>query len=46
MSPKLVLDRSIIQSPTKEDLLRAKVEELLRKNEEMKRELEELKNMI
>jgi len=46
MSPKLVLDRSIIQSPTKEDLLRTKVEELLRKNEEMKQELEELKNMI
>ena len=45
MSPKLILNKTI-ESPTKEDLLREKVKELLRKNEEMKQELEELKNMI
>lgn len=31
---------------SKEDLLRSRIDELLRKNEEMKQELEELKNMI
>lgn len=36
--------RSAFQS--REEKLRAKVEELLRKNEEMREELEELKNMI
>ena len=46
MSPKLVLDRSIIQSPTKEDFLRANVEELLKKNEKMREELEKMKDMI
>ena len=31
---------------TKEDILQEKVDELLKKNEEIKQELEELKNMI
>jgi len=41
----LILNKNI-KAPTKEDMLRAKVEELLKKNEEMRKELEELKNMI
>lgn len=41
----LILNKNI-KAPTKEGMLRAKVEELLKKNEEMRKELEELKNMI
>ena len=37
---------SRLASQSREDKLRAKVEELLKKNEEMRQELEELKNMI
>lgn len=43
MIPKLVLN---IHSKPKEEILQEKVDELLKKNEEMKQELEELKNMI
>ncbi len=41
----LILNKNI-KAPTKEDILRAKIEELLRKNEEMRKELEEIENMI
>lgn len=41
----LILNKNI-KAPSKEDILRAKVEELLRKNEEMRKEFEELENMI
>lgn len=47
MIPKLIINiNSKAKEPSKEDLLRSKIDELLRKNEEMKKELEELKNMI
>lgn len=47
MIPKLIINiHSKAKEPSKEDLLRAKVDELLKRNEEMKKELEELKNMI
>lgn len=46
MSPKLIINHNISSELSKEDLLRAKVDELLKKNEKMKKELEELKNMI
>ena len=46
MSPKLIINHNISSELSKEDLLRKKVDELLKKNEKMKKELEELKNMI
>ena len=47
MDPKLRIDKNTkLARHSKEDLLRSKIDELLRKNEEMKQELEELKNMI
>lgn len=46
MSPKLIISHNISSELSKEDLLRAKVDELLKENEKMKKELEELKNMI
>ena len=47
MIPKLVLNiHSKLKEHTKEEILQEKVDELLKKNEEMKKELEELKNMI
>lgn len=46
MSPKLIINHNISSELSKEDLLRKKVDELLKKNEEMKKELEVLKNMI
>lgn len=46
MDPKLIINHNISSKPSKEDLLRKKVDELLKKNEKMKKELEELKNMI
>ena len=47
MIPKLIINiNSKAKEPSKEDLLREKVDELLKKNEEMKQELEELKNKI
>jgi len=46
MSPKLIINHNISSELSKEDLLREKVDELLKKNEKMKKELEELKNMI
>lgn len=46
MSPKLIINHNISSELSKEDLLREKVDELLKKNEEIKQELEELKNMI
>lgn len=47
MIPKLVLNiHSKPKEHTKEEILQEKVDELLKKNEEMKKELEELKNMI
>ena len=46
MSPKLIINHNISSELSKEDLLRKKVDELLKKNEEMKKELVELKNMI
>ena len=47
MIPKLVFNKHTkAKEPSKEDLLREKVDELLKKNEEIKQELEELKNMI
>lgn len=45
MSPKLIINNTI-EAPTKEDLLRQKIEELLKKNEEMREELEKLRKMI
>ena len=47
MIPKLVITKDTKEKEySKEGLLREKVEELLKKNEEIKKELEELKNMI
>ena len=47
MIPKLVINKNskLAEQPSKEEI-RKKVDELLEKNEEMKKELEELKNMI
>lgn len=46
MIPKLVFNKHTkAKEPSKEEI-RKKVDELLEKNEEMKKELEELKNMI
>ena len=48
MIPKLVINKNskLAEQPSKEEILQEKVDELLKKNEEMKKELEELKNMI
>ena len=47
MIPKLVFNKHTkAKEHTKEDILQEKVDELLKKNEEIKQELEELKNMI
>ena len=47
MIPKLVINKHTKEKKnSKEDLLREKIDELLKKNEEMNKELEELKNMI
>ena len=49
MIPKLVITKDTKEKThynSKEDLLREKVDELLKENEKMKKELEELKNMI
>lgn len=47
MIPKLVFNKHTkAKEYTKEEILQEKVDELLKKNEEMKKELEELKNMI
>ena len=47
MSPKLVLNiHSKPKEHSKEEILQEKVDELLKENEKMKQELEELKNMI
>ena len=47
MIPKLVLNiHSKPKEHTKEEILQEKVDELLKRNEKMKKELEELKNMI
>jgi hypothetical protein len=47
MIPKLVFNiHSKPKEHTKEEILQEKVDELLKKNEEIKQELEELKNMI
>ena len=47
MIPKLVLNiHSKPKEHTKEKILQEKVDELLKENEEIKQELEELKNMI
>ena len=47
MIPKLVITKDTKEKEhSQEDLLREKIEELLKKNEKMREELEELKNMI
>lgn len=47
MIPKLIINKHIKPTEqTKEEILQEKVDELLKKNEEIKQELEELKNMI
>ena len=47
MIPKLVFNKHTkAKEHTKEEILQEKVDELLKRNEEMKQELEELKNMI
>ncbi len=48
MIPKLVINKNskLAEQPSKEEILQEKVDELLKKNEEIKQELEELKNMI
>ena len=47
MIPKLIINKhSKPKEHTKEEILHEKVDELLKKNEVMKKELEELKNMI
>ena len=47
MIPKLVINKHTkAKEHTKEEILQEKVDELLEKNEEMKKELEELKNKI
>ena len=47
MIPKLVFNKHTkAKEHTKEDILQEKIDELLKKNEEIKQELEELKNMI
>ena len=47
MIPKLVFNiHTKEKEPSKEDILQEKVDELLKENEKMKQELEELKNMI
>ena len=48
MIPKLVInkDSKLAEQPSKEEKLRKKVDELLKENEKVKQELEELKNMI
>ena len=47
MIPKLVFNKHTkAKEHTKEEILQEKVDELLKKNEEMKQELEELKNKI
>ena len=47
MIPKLVINKHTkAKEHTKEDILQEKVDELLKENEEIKQELEELKNMI
>ena len=47
MIPKLVFSKHTkAKEYTKEEILQEKVDELLKENEKMKQELEELKNMI
>lgn len=48
MIPKLVINKNskLAKEPSQEEILQEKVDELLKKNEVMKKELEELKNMI